>query len=259
MKEERIPRIIHYCWFGHGVKNKKINQCIRSWAKYCKDYKVIEWNEDNFIISEMPNYVQDAYRAKKWAFVSDFARLWILYNHGGIYMDTDVELLKPIDEFLIHDAFSGFESSSFVPTGIMGSIKNHQLIYNWLSEYDEKPFILIDGSYNTETNTVAITRFMKAEGLILDNSFQIIKQCAFYPSDWFCPKNWDTGEIIITKNTYAIHHFTMTWLDKSSQEKIKKERRNYKWGTRRNNILQKILGKKLFEELMHLYKKQKRK
>ena len=216
-----IPKIIHYCWFGRNPKPFLVKKCIRSWKKYCKEYKIIEWNENNFIIKNAPAYVRQAYKAQKWAFVTDYVRLFVLYKYAGIYLDSDVEVIKPLDGFLKHKGFSGFEQEFSVPTGIMASEKKHPLILEWISEYKEKNFILSDGSYNLETNVEAITNSMILHGLRLDNSFQIISDYAFYPKDYFCPKSYNDGYIYLTKNTHVIHHFAGSW-------KTSKERKDYK-------------------------------
>ena len=122
-----IPKIIHYCWFGGNPLPPLALKCIESWKKYCPDYEIKIWDESNFDIN-INKYATEAYEAKKWAFVSDVARLWVLYNYGGIYMDTDLEVIKPLDEFLYHKAFSGFEDEVNIPTGIIASEKNN----NWI-------------------------------------------------------------------------------------------------------------------------------
>lgn len=134
-----IPKVIHYCWFGKKPLPELALKCIESWKKYCPDYEIKEWNEESFDIN-MYIYARQAYDAKKWAFVSDVARLYVLYQEGGIYMDTDVELLKSIDCFLENDAFSGFEDKKSVPTGIMGAVKNNNVIKEFLDEYNEAFF-----------------------------------------------------------------------------------------------------------------------
>ena len=125
MNKRMIPKTIHYCWFGGNPLPKLAKKCIKSWKKYCPDFEIIEWNEANFDISSAPLYVRQAYEAKKWAFVTDYVRLYALTSYGGIYMDTDVEVIKPLDFFLNHDAFSGFESEKSIPTGIMASKKGN--------------------------------------------------------------------------------------------------------------------------------------
>ena len=154
-----IPKIVHYCWFGKGEKPKLAQKCIASWKKYLSDYEFIEWSEDNFDITSI-KYVEEAYICKKYAFVTDYVRLYALYNIGGIYMDTDVEVLTDYDMFLHHKAFSGFESDGNVPTGMMAAEKGNKWIGDLLKYYNDKLFIHDDGSYNLTTNTTIITNYM---------------------------------------------------------------------------------------------------
>ena len=160
-----IPKKIHYCWFGRGEKNKLYLSCIESWKKHFPDFEIIEWNEDNFDVN-CNDYVREAYESKKYAFVTDYVRLYVLYNYGGIYMDTDVEVLKPLDPFLEHPAFSGFENNDSVPTGIMAARKKNKWIKDLLNEYNDLKFIKEDGSLDLTTNVVRITELsMKKYGL----------------------------------------------------------------------------------------------
>lgn len=209
--------MIHYCWFGKGDKPIISIKCIESWKKHLPDYKIIEWNEDNFDIN-VNEYVKQAYSAKKYAFVTDYVRLHVLLQHGGIYMDTDVEVLKKIDVFLDTAAFSGFESNEFIPTGIMGCIKGHTWVERLLNYYSDRSFINNDGTLNLIPNTKAITDITKSEyGLKPGNYTQILKDgINIYPSEYFCPKDWMTKELHVTENTYTIHHFSGSWIPKST-------------------------------------------
>lgn len=217
----KIPKKIHYCWFGENPLNELSIKCINSWKKYLPDYEIVMWNESNFNIHEN-NYIKQAYQAKKYAFVSDYIRLHILYNHGGIYMDTDVEVIKSLDVFLKHSAFSGFENKDNIPTGIMGSKKNNLWIKKLLDYYDNKNFILEDGSYDLTTNVTTITKISKEIfDIKLNNMYQNNDIFTIYPKDFFCPKSYETGNIIITSNTYAIHHFNGSWLDEKSKNNQK--------------------------------------
>lgn len=207
-----IPKIIHYCWFGKSELPELAQKCINSWKKYCPDYEIIEWNEDNFDL--MSNiYVKEAYEAKKWAFITDYVRLFVLYNYGGVYMDTDVEIIRNIDAFLGDKAFSGFESNGFIPTGIMASEKEGKWAKLMLSYYDNRHFKLPDGGLDLTTNVVTITNLTKENyEITLDNTLQVTNgDVVFYPSDYFCPKDFKTGKINITPNTYTIHHFSGSW------------------------------------------------
>ena len=206
-----IPKIIHYCWFGGNPLPDLAKKCIESWKKFCPDYEIVEWNENNFDVNYC-KYTKQAYQAKKWAFVSDVARLYALVNYGGIYMDTDVEVLKSLDEFLDCEAFSGFESVDRIPTGIMAAEKGQDLFTELLDEYNDAEFIKEDGSYDLTTNVSRITNICLKYGLELNNNKQTIKGFTLYPYDYFCPKDCVTKKIKITKNTAVIHHFDGSWL-----------------------------------------------
>lgn len=186
-------------------------KCIQSWKKFCPDYEIKEWNEDNFDINSN-QYVKEAYKAKKWAFVTDYVRLWALVNFGGVYMDTDVEVINSIDVFLNEKAFSGFEKENYIPTGIMACEKDFLLFKEFLDEYENRSFINEDGTYDLTTNVVTITNYCVKYGLILNNTKQTINDFTLYPKDYFCPKNYETGKITCTSNTYVIHHFSASWI-----------------------------------------------
>lgn len=214
-----IPKIIHYCWFGRGEMPGLAKKCIASWKKFCPDYELRLWNEDSFDVNSHP-FVKEAYEARKFAFVTDYVRLWALVKEGGIYMDTDVEVLKPLDEFLHHPAFSGFESAEIVPTGIMASEKGGTWAKKQLSHYDGKHFLKEDGTPDLTPNTKTITESMVAEGFVLNNEIQDFKgEIVMYPNDWFCPKNLGTGVIEITSNTRTIHYYAGSWMPMSSKVK----------------------------------------
>ena len=221
-----IPKIIHYCWFGGNKLNNLAEECIKSWKKFCPDYEFILWNEGNFDINSNI-YVKEAYEKKKWAFVTDYVRLYALYNYGGIYMDTDVELLKSIDGFLNNKAFSGFENALEIPTAIMGSEKGGEWVGYLLSYYGDKHFILPDGSLDLTTNVKIITNMTRDKyGIELNNTFQCVENVfSIYPNDYFCPKDYSTGQIIMTKNTVSIHHFNASWFSKV--DKIIYDKKNH--------------------------------
>lgn len=212
-----IPKIIHYCWFGGNPMPKLAKACIKSWKKFCPDYEIKEWNESNFNLDLFP-YAREAYDAKKFAFVTDIVRLYALYHEGGIYMDTDVELLKSLDTFLHHHAFSGFESEDKVPTGIMASEQGGRWAKENLEYYIGKHFLKDDGSPDLTTNVTIITEYMINHGLLLNNTYQEIEGLfAMYPKDYFCPKDFLTQEMEVTGNTVCIHHFNMSWHSAASR------------------------------------------
>lgn len=219
-----IPKKIHYCWFGRGKKPELALRCIDSWKRFLPDYELIEWTEDKFDIKKAPRYVREAYKARQFAFVTDYVRLFAIYNHGGIYMDTDVEVLKPLERFLSHNAFTGFEDNKNVQTGIMASEKGGKWAKDQLDLYHDPDlsFYNADGSVNQTPNVKIITDYMLAHGLVPDNTFQDFDGLiTVYPSDWFCPKSWANGVIKLTDNTHAIHHFEGSWKKTTPRYKFK--------------------------------------
>ena len=220
-----IPKIIHYCWFGRNPKPELAMKCIASWKKYCPDYRIVEWNEDNFDLS-YNDYVREAYENRKWAFITDVVRLKVLFDMGGIYMDTDVEVVKNIDSLLNYEAVSGFESEERIPTGLIAAEKGNPMIGELLRDYDDAHFVREDGSLNLETNVTRITNACLKYGLIQNNSKQTINTFTFLPKDYLCPKDLDTREIHITENTLCIHHFDGSW---HSEEDRYVERIQKKW------------------------------
>ena len=232
-----IPKKIHYCRFGGNPLPDDAKKYIESWKKHCPDYEIIEWNEENFDLN-CNQYVKEAYEAKKWAFITDYVRLYAMYNFGGIYMDTDVEVLKSLDPFLKHHAFSGFESNNFIPTGIMASEKGFQLYKEFLDYYNDKHFIKEDGSYDMTTNVITMTEICKKYGFNGNNTYQEIKDWALYPNDYFCPKSHEDGIIYSTDNTVTIHHFAGSWLDENAKKRSNlKHRILKKFGHRKGKII----------------------
>lgn len=212
-----IPKIIHYCWFGGKPLPEDAKRYIESWKRYCPDYKIVEWNESNFDLNIVP-YVKEAYEAKKWAFITDYVRLYALQLMGGVYMDTDVEVLKNLDEFLNNEGFSGFERIDAIPTGIMASEKDNPFINELLREYDGLHFYRDDGSFDLTTNVTRITNSALKHGVKLNNKKQKIWHFTIYPKEFFCPKDYLTGQINVTRNTYTIHHFAGSWHSPKQQQ-----------------------------------------
>lgn len=210
-----IPKIIHYCWFGGNPLPELAQKCIASWKKYCPDYEIKEWNESNFDLN-CCDYVREAYEAKKWAFVSDVARLYAMVTEGGIYMDTDVEVVKPLDSLLQYHAVSGFESNTMIPTGLMACEKGNPMFKEFLDEYQMAHFILPDGTLDKTTNVVRITNTCLKYGFIPDNTMQTINTFTLLPKDYLCPKSFETGKTELTRNTLTIHQFNGSW--RSDQE-----------------------------------------
>lgn len=209
-----IPRIIHYCWFGRGPMPELAIKCIESWHKYMPDYKYKLWNEDNFDIN-CNAYVKEAYEARKYAFVTDYVRLYALYTEGGIYMDTDVEVLKPYDDLLTWNGFIGFEGTKYSPvgTGTIACSPNGEWAYEQLRAYDEIHFKNTDGSFDLMTNPSRISSIMCNNGFCQNGKEQDYKDMHIFPVEYFCPRQ-TTGEVLITEKTYCDHHFMRTWGEK---------------------------------------------
>ena len=215
-----IPKVIHYCWFGRGKMPALAEKCIRSWQKFCPDYEIICWNEDNFDISQN-QYAQEAYEAKKWAFVSDYVRLKVIYDHGGIYMDTDVELLKPLDGLLVGAGYMGFDDLGKIATGVgFGCEKGNALICALLADYDDIHFLLPDGSYDMTPCPDRNTQTMQRLGMDANNQDQVFMGIRMLPVDYLCPMEYYSGKKTITKNTYSIHHFSASWTSATSKRTI---------------------------------------
>ena len=212
-----IPKIIHYCWFGRGPMTELALSCIESWKLFLPEYELRLWNEDTFDVKSIP-YVREAYKARKFAFVTDYVRLWALDKFGGIYMDTDVEVLKSLDAFLSLPAFTGYEAVSYAGycpvTGIMASEAGGVWVREQLAYYKRRHFIKMDGTLDTTSNTLIISAIMRKNGFVADGKYGVYKDnMHVFPADYFCPKRWDTGEILITENTYCIHHFSGSWVN----------------------------------------------
>lgn len=236
-----IPKIIHYCWFGRGQMPELARMCIESWHKYMPDYEYKLWNEDNFDI-DSNQYVKEAYDARKFAFVTDYVRLYALYTEGGIYMDTDVEVLKPYDDLLSLPAFTGYEGSKTYPpvTGTMASEAGGDWVKEQLAAYDEARFVNPDGSLDLTTNTTRISAIMRNGGFVQDGKKQVYKGMHIFPVEYFCPRQ-TTGEVLITSNTYCDHHFMGTW-DKSRKPSLLLRVIGQKNMTRLIKFKRKIIG-----------------
>ena len=205
-----IPKKIHYCWFGRGEMSELALKCIESWHKYMPDYEYKPWNEDNFDIDSF-QYAKEAYEAKKYAFVSDVARLYALKNEGGIYLDVDFEVFKPFDDLLHHRAFAGFEGSKTNPVmmGVIGSEANGEWISEQLERYSVRHFI-VNGEPDLTTNVRFITDCMIKEGFLPDGKEQDFKDLHVFPVYYFCPR-LTTGDYVRTENTYCDHLGTSSW------------------------------------------------
>ena len=209
-----IPQIIHYCWFGGKEKPDSVIKCMESWTKYCPDYDIKEWNESNFDIHEN-DYCREAYEAKKWAFVADMARLVVLEKYGGIYMDTDVEVVRPFDNLLTYSAFMCFENRDSVSIGTLGVEKGNPIIADFLTPYNNRHFVREDGSYDLTTNLKFITPVLTGKyHLVLNGQKQVLPHDVLVlPMESFIAKDSMTGWIMADESTYAIDHYAASWYD----------------------------------------------
>ena len=253
-----IPKIIHYCWFGGNPLPPLAKKCLDSWRRYCPDYEIIKWSEDNFDIEAAPLYVRQAYKEKKWAFVSDYVRLYAMVKYGGIYMDTDVEVIKSLDSFLKHRAFSGFEDDVHILTGIMACEKDFPLFNEFLHYYDAAEFYNADGEISYITNVTVITNICAAKGFCPDNQFQEVEGFAIYPKHVFCPVNYVTRNLEKKRDTVTIHWFAGSWLTetqkKQNENRKKAIKKDYLVHTP-NRIIRRILGDAFYERLKTIVKR----
>lgn len=209
-----IPKIIHYCWFGGKDKPKEVVKCIESWKKHMPEYKIIEWNENNFDITTANQYVREAYACEKWAFVSDYVRLLALYHHGGVYFDTDVEVFQSFDPLLNHSCFMGFESKDYVATAVIGCEKGNTLIETFLESYNSRSFCKSDGLTDTTTNVVMLTKLLERNGLKRNGKEQIIcDDVMIYSQKYFAGNDFRNIFGKYRKGIYAYHHYIASWND----------------------------------------------
>ncbi len=215
-----IPKKIHYFWFGNKQKPDQILEYIKSWKKNFPDYDIIEWNEDNFDVN-CCKYTQEAYAAGKYAFVSDYARLYVLYNYGGIYFDTDIEVCRSFDMLLSnHKMVLGFEDKHYVLTAFMASEPGMKCIYELIQKYNSKSFVKDNGKYDTLPNPVIVTDILEKNGLVANGKRQMFQpECEIFPYDFFSAFNIAKQKLIVTENTVCIHHCMGSW--QTRREKIK--------------------------------------
>ena len=210
-----IPKIIHFCWFGGKDLPNDAKQYIQTWRRMLKGFRIQEWNEQNFDLSAAPEYVREAYELKKYAFVSDYVRIYALNKYGGVYLDTDVEIIRDFSEFLEDgDLVFGFESNRLLTTAFIASVPGHPLIETFEKSYWSRHFILKDGSCDFTPINNRISELAVNWGLDLDlDAYQELKDnVKVYPSDYFAAfdvYNWHTK---VTENTYAIHHMAASWV-----------------------------------------------
>ena len=236
-----IPKIIHYCWFGGKPLPKIAETCIASWKKYLPDYEIKRWDESNFDVNAIP-YTREAYAACKYAFVSDYARFWILYHYGGVYFDTDVEVIRPIDDIINRGGFLGVESNRngiyTVNPGLgFAATQGTAVIGEMMNLYSTFHFINTDGASDLKNIVEITTDYLSSKGL--QNTDEIQDCCGFtiYPKDYFCPIDYDTRELKITENTRTIHHYAESWVPRS---------------TRFKNALSRLFGKRFMSCLIRI-------
>ncbi len=245
-KEYFIPKTIHFFWFGRGDKPESVKKCIESWKKFCPDFEIKEWNEDNYDIHCHP-YMEKAYEERKWAFVSDYARLDVLVRHGGIYLDTDVEVLKDLSPLCKYRAFIGFENPGMVNDGQgFGCEPGMPVFKEMLKCYDgDDAFETIDGVETNVESPRLRTQVLLRHGLKKSGLRQNVDGVEVFPADFFCPLDYDTGRLRITDNTYSIHHFDSSWHGKNAAIYNKfRQFLNRSFGVER--------GKKLFTRFMRV-------
>ena len=266
MAGSSIPKMIHCCWFGGNPLGEKELACIESWRKFLPGYKIVRWDESNWDV-RCCDYVSEAYDAGKWAFVSDYARLDILYRHGGLYFDTDVELIRPIDDILERGPFMGFETDwsdhadGTVAPGLglaanpglglaanpgLGLAANPGLgLYRAiLDSYRDDHFVKADGSLDETTIVTRTTSVLLERGLERRPGIQEVDGVWLYPSEYFNPKDFLTGEVHVTENTRSIHHFSMSWYTPLEKERYEAMSRMLKrgMGRRRAEVLSKLVA-----------------
>lgn len=236
----QIPKVIHYCWFGRNPLPESAVKCIESWKKYLPDYEIREWNEDNFDVNAIP-YTRQAYERKKYAFVSDYARFYILYRFGGVYFDTDVEVIRSFEPILERGAFMGCERDGGGESGIavnaglgIAAAPGMALYREILARYEALHFINEDGSNNITTVVDHVTAVLKEQGLKDIPGIQMVADTVIYPKEYFCPKVMDTDDIFTTENTYSIHHYDASWAEELDRR-----------SGRRAVKLKKVFGEKL--------------
>ena len=207
-----IPKVIHYCWFGHTELPPLAKKCIASWRKFLPDYEIKEWNESNYDITKNA-YMAAAYKEKKYGFVPDYIRSDLIYEYGGFYFDTDVEVIKSLDSLLQHKGIMGFESKDLVNGGlIVGGEKGLDIFREMRDIYNSISFYNKDGTLNLLPSPAYNTEVLVRHGLERNGTLQNVAGITIFPTDYFCPKPSEFGKIRITENTLTIHHFAASWV-----------------------------------------------
>ncbi len=235
-----IPKIIHYCWFGGSEIPERDKRCIESWKKFCPDYEIILWNEDNYDVTQIP-YMKEAYDAKRWGFVPDFIRMDLVYRYGGIYMDTDVELLRPLDDLLDLPAYVALEAeSNCISFGCgFGAEKGAPILKKLCDYYRTLKFVNADGSLNLTPNPIIVTEYLKDKGYTFTPGvIGKMDEFTVFPEEYFCPQVFSSGQIQITDKTYSIHHYHASWQTESEKLALQEYRRYTKlFGEKCGNLI----------------------
>lgn len=229
-------------------------KCMRSWKKYCPDWEIMEWNESNFDINSTV-WTKQAYEAKKYAFVADYVRLHALREHGGVYMDTDQELVKPLDAFLDKEMFLGFMDTQ-INTGLIGSARDCKVLKECIGYYSDREFV-VNGKYDQTPNTEWMTALLVSRGLTIKDEYQQVDGVAIYPRTFFCPTNCDSIHTYRSRETVAIHHWAMTWRTEKAKRSFARARRHQRvwyrsWIYLRylpNRLVRKVFGDSAVESL----------
>ena len=242
-KDYMIPKIIHYCWFGRGEMPDLVKRCIASWHKYMPDWEYRSWSEDNFDIASAPAYVQEAYAAKKYAFVSDYVRLWALEREGGLYMDVDFEVYKPFDDLMEqYEAFAGYEGSKRNPVmmGVIAAQAHHSWIQAMMQTYNRRSFIKEDASYEMTPNTSYFLNWMQERGFVADGQEKDFMGMHILPVECFCPV-LTTGENLRCERTYCEHKGLHSWSETGGWKEKLLSIIGEQWRTKLIKIKRKIL------------------
>lgn len=220
MSSQKIPKIIHYCWFGGSPIPKKTQRYIATWREKCPDYEIVRWDETNFDVNSYV-YTKEAYENKKWAFISDVCRLEAVYKQGGVYIDVNTELVKSLDVFLNNEGFVGFEQQNMIQMGVFGFKKKHPIVGKLLDSYRKEHLTFDDGRINDQTINNRTQDVLIAAGMHADNTYQELSDVVIYPKEYFAPRYWNSSkQDDLTKNTAAVHYYGASWHDESGKKEL---------------------------------------
>lgn len=225
--EQKIPKKIHYCWFGGKEIPDEYKRYMESWTKYCPDYEIIKWSEENYDINKN-KYMKQAYESKKWGFVPDYARLDIIYNEGGIYLDTDVELIRNMDELLYQDAYVGIENGVQINCGLgFGAVQGNPAIKLLRDMYEDISFVNEDGSLNMIASPAYLTDWFLSKGYVANGNYQIVNGVTILPEKVLAVKSYRTFRMLMNPDGYSIHHYSGSWLDEDALKRVIESKKVY--------------------------------